>query len=762
MLLVVASGFLLAPLAPALQRRASRAAGRLLSLLPFSLAAWLVFQARQLEEGARRWVYPWIPSLDVALSFRLDGLSFLFALLVAVVGGLVILYASGYLEGHEHLGRIYAWLLTFMASMLGLVLADNLIALFVFWELTSLSSYLLIGFYHEREAARAAALQALLVTGLGGLALLAGFVLMGRIGSSFDLSALEPQAAALASHPLYAAVLLLVLAGAFTKSAQFPFHFWLPDAMEAPAPVSAYLHAAAMVKAGVYLVARLSPVLGGTPLFLYLVAGTGAVTMMLGAWLAYRQVYLKRILAYSTVSALGTLMLLLGLGTPAAVQAAIAVFFAHVLYKGSLFLAAGNVEHGAGTGEVGRLGGLARAMPLTAFAALAAAVTMAGLPPSFGFVAKESLLAGALEVPPEAAWAAWIAVAASALLIAVSLLVSWRVFAGEAGEAAAGAHEASPAMLVGPVALGATGFLLGLSPGLERLLEPAASAVTGAPVPMDLALWHGWNLPLALSAASLAAGLLLYAGRRQALAALGALDWGRFGPAVWYRATLRATLQLADVQTRLLQSGYLRGYLTIVVATVVGLLFFGGLRRGGWQLSLPAEDPRAVETLVVLVVLASVAAAVASSSRLGAIAALGAAGYGIALIFLLAGAPDLAITQFVVESLVVVLFVFAFYRLPRFARLSSTASRLRDVAFAGAVGVLMSLLTLAAAGSSLYEPISSYFGEWAYLKAHGRNIVNVILVDFRALDTLGEITVIGIAAMGVYALLGLRRTGGGA
>jgi len=761
MFFAVTAGFLVAPLAPALERRYPRAAGGLLALVPFSLAVWLAFTGRRLDDGAVRWVYPWIPSLDVALSFRLDGLSFLFALLIAVVGGLVILYASGYLASHEHLGRLYGWLLVFMASMLGLVLADNLIALFVFWELTSLSSYLLIGFYHEREAARAAALQALLVTGLGGLALLAGFVLLARIGGSFELSELSLQAAALQADPLYTAALLLVLAGAFTKSAQFPFHFWLPDAMEAPAPVSAYLHAAAMVKAGVYLVARLSPLLGGTPLFLYAVAGTGAVTMLAGAWLAYRATYLKRMLAYSTVSALGTLMLLLGLGTPAATQAALIFFFAHVLYKGALFLAAGNVEHGAGTGELARLGGLRRAMPFTTLGALAAAATMAGLPPSFGFLAKESLLAASLGAPPGAAWTAWAAVAAGALLIAVTGLVSLRVFVGAPGPAASGAHEASAAMLVGPILLGVAGFVLGLVPGPGRLLEPAASVVAGGPLRLDLALWHGWNLPLALSASTLAGGLLLYAARPRLLALLGPFAWSRVGPAAWYQAAMRAMLGIADLQTRLLQSGYLRGYLSIVVGTVVALLFFGGLHRTDWQWPAPTVELRAVETVVVLLVLASVVAAVLSSSRLGAIAALGAAGYGIALIFLLAGAPDLAITQFVVETLVVVLFVFAFYRLPRFARFSRPAARLRDLGFAALTGALMSVLTLAAAGSGLHAPISGYFGDWAYLSAHGRNIVNVILVDFRALDTLGEITVIAVAAIGVYALLGLRSTGSG-
>jgi multicomponent Na+:H+ antiporter subunit A len=761
MLLVAGSGFALAVVAPFIHRKWPRASGWLLSLLPFGLAIVLAKQAALAGEGVLREVYPWIPSLGISLSFRLDGLSLLFALLIAVVGGMVVIYSSGYLAGHDHLGRIYAFLLMFMASMLGLVLADNLLALFVFWELTSLSSYLLIGFYHEREAARSAALQALLVTGLGGLALLAGFVLLGHAGGTFELSALAAKSGELRAHPLYLPMLLLVLLGAFTKSAQFPFHFWLPDAMEAPAPVSAYLHAAAMVKAGVYLVARTSPLLGGTEAWTYLVGGTGGLTMLLGAYLAFRQSYLKRILAYSTVSALGTLMMLLGLGTPAAVKAALVFFLAHVLYKGALFLAAGNVEHGAGTGDVAKLGGLGRRMPATALAVVVAAVVMAGLPPSFGFVAKESLLEAALASPFGGEWLAALTVAASVLIIAVSGLVSLRPFFGAATEASLEAHEGPPALLLGPVVLGVSGFLLGLLPGAERLLAPAVEAVLGVPTPINLALWHGWNFPLALSAVSLVAGALLYSGRDRTVAILTATDWGRFGPAGWYRTALKGMLRIADFQTRLLQSGYLRSYLLTILGVTVGLLAFTALRHFEWPAPPLWDGVRLHELLVVLLILASVVAAVLSPSRLSAIAALGVAGYGIGLIFLLEGAPDLAITQFVVETLVVVLFVFAFYRLPRFTRTSATGARLRDLAFAVAMGTMMSLLTLAAAGASLYPAISDYFGEWAYLKAHGRNIVNVILVDFRAVDTFGEITVIAVAAVGVYALLRLRPGGSG-
>lgn len=760
MLFAVGSGFALAMAAPFLHRRWPAAAGWILALLPFGLAGGLLVQAAGAEGGLVRSSYPWIASLGVSLSFRLDGLSLLFGVLIAAVGGLVLIYASAYLAGHPQLGRFYALLLIFMASMLGLVLADNLVGLFLFWELTSVSSYLLIGFDHERERARAAALQALLVTGFGGLALLAGFLLLGQARGTLEISELLAGPAGFPEHASYLPVVILVLVGAFTKSAQFPFHFWLPDAMEAPAPVSAYLHAAAMVKAGVYLLARLSPLLAGTEVWTYLVGGIGAVTMLLGAWLAFRQAGLKRILAYSTVSALGTLMLLLGLATPAAVTAALVFFLAHVLYKGALFLAAGNVEHEAGTGDIRELGGLGASMRATALAAVTAAALMAGLPPTFGFIAKESALAVALESPLAGPLISAALLAASALIIAAAGLVAARPFFGDARAHLGGVHEAPLAMLLGPAALAGGGLLLGLFPqSVGPLVAGAADAVSRAGRPVHLELWHGWNLAVLLSGVSLIAGVLLYAAGRRTGSGSPVDSPGRFGPAAWYRAAVDATLGFAVLQTRWLQSGFLRAYLLIVFVAAAALLAIGMWRFPG-ALPAPAlEAPPFPQVVLVVLVTAAVMAAVTSLSRLGAIAALGVVGYGIALIFLLEGAPDLAITQFIVESLVVVLLVFAFYRLPRFNRISSARARLRDLALAATVGAIMTLLTLSSAGKLLYPRISDYFSDRAWLQARGRNIVNVILVDFRALDTFGEITVIAAAALGVYALLRLRAPG---
>ena len=410
----VLSGYLLAAVSPWIVRAAGRSHGWVLALFPLSLSVYfgqlLGRLPQPIADAGLRESHSWFPGLDIRLSFFADGLSLLFCLLICGVGTLVVIYAGTYLGGHRNRTRFYPALLTFMASMLGVVLADNILALFVFWELTSLSSYFLIGFEHERAEARAAALQALLVTGAGGLVLMAGLLLLGHAGGSYELTELMSQGDALAKHPLAAGCLLLILCGAFTKSAQFPFHFWLPNAMQAPSPVSAYLHSSTMVKAGVYLLARLSPVLQGVDGWFPIVTGVGAVTMVVGAWLAFRETYLKRILAYSTVSSLGILVMLLGVGTRVAISAAIVYLLAHALFKAALFLTAGAIDHSTGVRDAEKLGGLWRDMPLLGTASILAALSMAGFPPLFGFMGKEQVLAAA----GAPAWATGLTAAAAA------------------------------------------------------------------------------------------------------------------------------------------------------------------------------------------------------------------------------------------------------------------------------------------------------------------------------------------------------------
>jgi multicomponent Na+:H+ antiporter subunit A len=753
-------GFVAGLAAPLLTRRLRGAAGWLLALLPAGLAAYFLTLLPAAAAGRPPGVrLAWVPDLGVELALRADGLALLLALLVSGVGALVLGYAGGYLAGHPDLGRFYGWLLSFMAAMLGVALADNLLALYVFWELTSLSSYGLIGFEHEREEARAAALQALLVTGAGGLALLAGFVLLGLAGGSFAISSLNAARDVVQASPLYPAALGLILLGAFTKSAHLPFHFWLPNAMEAPTPVSAYLHSATMVKAGVYLLARLQPALGGSALWLYAVGGVGAATMLVGGFLALPQTDVKRLLAYSTVSALGALTLLIGLGSPLALTAAMATLLAHALYKGALFLVAGALDHEAGTRDVRQLGGLWRAMPLTAAAAALAALSMAGLPPFFGFISKELLYESALAHGAPVAAAA---MAASLCFVAIAGVAGMAPFWGAAPANPRRLHEAPVSLWLGPLLLAGLGALLGVFPApLGAVIGPAAAAAMGRPVEPALALWHGITPAFLLSLATLSAGIWLYLQRRWLQCQAGRLAW-RWGPSQLYAAALAALTAVAASQTRVLQHGYLRYYLLTVLLVPLALgavvLLAGG---GAWMAvqslwAFAEVEAHFYELALAGMVVIAAAAATRARSSLAAVAALGIVGYGVALLYLLFGAPDLAVTQVLVESLTVILFVLAFYHLPEFAQLSPRRTRLRDAAVALSAGALMAVLVLLAAAIQLQPSISAYFLDNALPLAHGRNVVNVILVDFRALDTLGEIAVLGIAAVGIYALLKLR------
>lgn len=763
MTVAVLSGFLLALAAPLLHRLVKNAIGWVLALLPAALLIYFLSYADAVSAGEVITVSsPWVPRLGLSFTFYLDGLSLLFSLLITGIGALVLIYAGAYLSDHPQLGRFYLFILMFMASMLGVVLAGNLLTLFVFWELTSFSSYLLIGFDHQREAARSAALQALLVTGGGGLALMAGLVLLGQAGESFEFSVLLQKGDFLRSHPLYLPIALLVLLGAFTKSAQVPFHFWLPGAMEGPTPVSAYLHSATMVKAGIYLMARLTPILGGTDLWFYLLTTVGAATMLITGVLAFYQHDLKRILAYSTVSVLGTLTMLIGLGTAEAIKAMVVYLFAHALYKGALFMVAGAVYHETGDLDIRRLEGLGGKMPVTAAAAGLAALSMAGIPPLFGFIGKEMLYVAGWEMSPRALLIG-VMMAASLLFVAVGGLVAYGpFFSGKRGAAFPQAHEAPVSLWLGPVLLAGLGVFFGLFAGpAERfVLAPAASAVLRRPTELHLALWHGFNPVITLSAVAILAGGVLYAARERLLAATeGLRALSRWGPARGYRAALEGMILLAKAQTRLLQNGRLRIYLMIVGVTAVGLTGYTLLSKNGFLPPGEMSEVRFYEAALGAVILAAAFVATQTASRLGAVTALGVVGYGVALIYILYGAPDLAMTQFLIETFTVILFVLVFYYLPSFAPISDWKARTRDIVISLGVGGLMFALVLMASHPRFHPPISEFFAEKSVPLAHGRNIVNVILVDFRGFDTLGEITVLAVAAFGVYALLKLRLEG---
>ncbi len=761
MLAAVLSGFGGAIAAPWLQRLAPRHAGWITALLPFALMIYFISLIPAVAGGeALRFSYSWVPSLGVDLSFRIDGLSLLFALLITGIGTLVLIYAGGYLANDPMLGRMLTLLLIFMAAMLGIVTSDNLISLFIFWELTTISSYLLIGYKHEYEKARKAALQSLLVTGIGGLALLAGLVLLGQVAGTLEISEMLTRGDVVRAHPLYGGILALVLFGAFTKSAQFPFHFWLPGAMEAPTPVSSYLHSATMVKAGVFLLARLNPVLGGVEAWQLSLIGFGGATMVVGALLAVQQTDLKRILAYTTVSALGTLVMLIGIGTDDAIKAAMVFTLSHALYKGALFQVAGAVEHEAGTRDIASLGGLRTVMPISAAACMLAALSMAGLPPMFGFIAKEIQYKASLEAPILIG----VALLTNILTVTAAGLASLRVFLGQPVSAPKQAHEAPLSMWLGPLALA----LGGLGTGLfsiqmgNLLLGPATGSVLGKTKEIELLLWAGVEgkagQALALSAVTLVVGIVLYRASsifgRLAAATAPLAPWGAEG---WYHRAVNGMLALATWQTRVLQNGYLRFYIGLIIVTVLTLTTLM-LVVNRITLFIPPDwaDVRIYELAVALIILAATMFVLRTTSRLAAVVGLGFVGYGVGLTFLLFSGPDLAITQFAVETLFAILFVLVIYRLPRFGNLSPPGTRVRSAILAIAGGLMMTVLTLAALETPTQRGVSEYLAENSVPQGFGRNVVNVILVDFRALDTMGEIVVLGLAAIGIFALLKLR------
>ncbi|MDQ3938634.1 MAG: putative monovalent cation/H+ antiporter subunit A [Chloroflexota bacterium] len=749
------SGFALAAIAPWVAR--SRHAGWLLALLPAALTAYFASLAPRVLGGERvSEVLDWVPSLGLTASFAVDGLGLLFALLICGIGALVLIYAGGYLRGHQELGRFYAVILVFMASMLGIVLADNLLLLYVFWGLTSISSYLLIGFDHERLTARASALQALLVTVGGELSLLAGFVLLGLIGGTFEISALAAQGDAVRGHPLYLPTLGLVLIGALTKSAQFPFHFWLPNAMAAPAPVSAYLHSATMVKAGVFLLARLTPVLAGTEAWTVALAVAGGLTMLIGAFLSYHVTETKRVLAYSTVSALGLMTLLLGLGTEHTITAAIVFLLGHAFYKGALFLFAGAADHEAEATQTGQLAGLRRTMPISSVAALLAGLSMAGLLPFFGFVGKELVFESIYELSGAAGMGLLVAaLIATALLVAVAVRVGVRPAVVPRDAPPQRGHEAPPSLWLGPLLLAVLGLTTGLVPGLLAgpLVSSAVAATTGQPAAVGLALWHGLTLILLFSMVTLTVGAALYLWRVRLRRLTAPFDIGsRWGPEAGYASGVDLLQRVASFQTRLLQDGYLRHYVLVTLTTAIVLVAVALLRADDLSFGVGRLELRPTEVGLAVLILVAALVAVRSTSRLGTVAALGVAGYGVALVFLIFGAPDLAMTQVLIETLTVIVFVLVLYHLPGFG-VERPHGRIRDAVTAIAFGGVMSLLVLATLTQVVRETISQFFVEQSLPAAHGRNVVNVILVDFRALDTMGEIAVLALAGLGVLVLL---------
>jgi len=764
MLLAVLSIFVGAALAPLVVRFLGDAAKWVLGLLPLGVFVFFAEKLPRIAHGETiRHAHDWVPSLEIPLSFYLDGLSLLFALLVTGIGTLIVVYAGGYLAHHHQLGRFYVQLLSFMGAMLGLVVADNIFVFFIFFELTSLTSYLLIGFYHTEEESRRAARKALIVTGGGGLALMAGLILLGSVTGTWEFSQMLDLGTMVQGHPYYLAIFVLVCAGAFTKSAQFPFHFWLPAAMAGPTPVSAYLHSATMVKAGVFLLARLHPVLGGTALWTSTLGLFGGFTMLMSAWLALRYTDLKQILAYTTVMVLGLLTMLLGIGTKGAVKAMVTFTVVHALYKGGLFMMAGSIDHETGTRDLLELGGLRGAMPWTMAGGVATGLSMAGIPPFFGFIGKEVTYEAALHAP---AWSVVILAAgvlSNAALVGSGLLVGLKPFIGEVkGAFTREPHEAPFSMWLGPLLLGGLGLAFGLYPAFidHSLLGAAQAGILQESYELYLALWHGFNAALMASLVTFALGFALYAywgSLRETvfMRGLGTL-FGR-GPGQVFERGLYGVARLSDAVTRTVQNGRFRWYLFATFSAII-VLVGGGLLAGEVAPSLSFEGTITYydAALALLIILAALVA-VRTHDRFVAILALSVGGYGVALIYLLFGAPDLAMTQFAVETLTLILLVIVIVHLPGIQGEEPIGIRVRDGIVAAGCGVLLTAIMSVIIKAPLDLRVSDYLAKNSYTEAQGHNIVNVILVDFRGLDTMGEITVLTIAALGVYILMRMPR-----
>lgn len=763
---IVLAGLILAPSMPLVVKTFKEKAGWVIALLPGLITLYLLAQLSTVVAGqVAQAQWSWVPSLGLSFAFRLDGLGLLFALLISGIGTLIAIYAGSYLKGYGDLSRFYLYLLIFMAAMLGVVLADNLLALFVFWELTSISSYLLIGFNHDQAASRAGALKALLITGTGGLVMMAGFIILGQVAGTYTISELPTN---LPESGLYVPMLLLILVGALTKSAQWPFHIWLPDAMQAPTPVSAYLHSATMVKAGVYLLARLSPALGDTPLWQGIVGVIGLITMVGGGLIALKQTDLKAILAYTTIGWLGMLVMLLGWGGHYAVQAAMVGVLVHALYKGALFMLAGGIDHETGTRDIGLLSGLRRMMPVSAWLTFAAALSMAGIPLLFGFLAKELLLEAALhtEMGEPAGWLMVGAVVLASLLnVAIALRLAVGIFFGPTrypDQETHTVHDPYLAMLFGPGVLAGLTVLFGVWPGaVNGLMTQASSMVLGELVAVKLALWHGITTPLILSMVAIGLGVAVFWGYGVAAAAATHLLRPSFN--FFYDLALANLLKGSTSLTNFLQNGRLRYYLATILISATGLIGYAVLFRTNdlinWA-EITLIRPTIYEIILGLIIIMAAFRITRATGRLEAIAGLGVVGALVSLFFVLFSAPDLALTQLLIETLMVIVFLLVFHFLPTFFKEHTTKREHgRDFFISGLMGLLAFGLVLLATAVTLPNTglsLSEFFTANSYLEAHGRNIVNVILVDFRGVDTLGEITVLAIAAIGIFALLRSR------
>ncbi|NOY85039.1 MAG: DUF4040 domain-containing protein [Nitrospirae bacterium] len=765
-----AASLLLLLLSPALQKiNFGTRLGWAISVVPFTCVALILSLLPGVHAGgASTFHIPWVPRYGIELSFLVDGLSILFGLLISGIGFLVVVYSIWYLSEKEDRLKFYLYLMMFMGAMLGVVFSNNLFGLFTFWELTSVSSFMLIGFWYHKDVSRYGATKALVITGVGGIAMLAGFIVLYSITGTFDISEILLMGDVIRASDFYVPALILIFLGCATKSAQFPFHVWLPNAMEAPTPVSAYLHSATMVKAGIFLVARLSPAFSGTAFWTGLVAGVGLTTMVVGGYMAIRQTDLKGLLAYSTISQLGMIMAMLGFGTQYSAEAAIVHIINHAGFKAALFMIVGIIDHGCGTRDLTYVGGLKKEMPHSFKIALVGCLSMAGLPIFGGFISKEMFYESTLHMPYSGFpyLIPFIAVSASIFTFAYSFkFLIWGFFYDAPKSPPHHPHEAPALGLFSPALLAIIVVLLGIAPGFfaHGVLELAASAVSGKTADLNLALWHGVNTPLIMSFFTVVIGIFLFMRLKKVVSVQDKLSekvpW--LSPNfVYNKGFLEGIPPLTQACMRWFQSGNLKQYLSVII-TFVMLSTFGLSISQGNPLTfarLFQTELNFVHLLTFILLIVASLATVCFKNRISAILALGMTGFLVAFFYVLMGAPDLALTQFLVESVAVILILLVFYFLPPyFKEAPPQRTKISDISISVLVGSVMTYYMLMVMDSHLTETIAGYYLEVSEKLAGGRNVVNVVIVDFRGLDTMFEIAVFSIAALGVYGMLKLKK-----
>lgn len=727
--------------------------------------------------------YSWIPSLGLDLTFHTDGLALFFALLISGIGVLVAFYSIYYLDRGERLGSFYVYLLLFMGAMLGIVTSDNIYALYTFWELTSVSSFLLISFWFTRKASTDGALKSMLITFLGGFALLGGLVLLHLVTGTASIREILTKGDLILGSDWFPLIVVLLLLAACTKSAQFPFHIWLPDAMEAPTPVSAYLHSATMVKAGLFLLLRFTPVFRESEAFFIAVSIIGLLTLFWGSYMAVRQTDLKGILAFSTISQLGMIMAMIGYGTEAAIFAAMFHILNHATFKGSLFMAVGIIDHETGTRDIRRLGGLWKLMPVTGIISVLASFSMAGVPLPIlnGFYSKEEFFSSSWDLSADRAFGTgfasvladivpYAAVAGSIFTFVYSMYFFFRTFTGKSETSAAEkAHDPKVGMLLSPVLLVSGVVLISIFPNwfTRHLLQPAANAVYGEALEnKSIHFWHGFVPALFMSLIVVVFGIVIYITRKYWTGLYKVLP-GKLSGNTVYSAFLTASEKQTKRLNDHIVSGSLRQYNAIIISVISILTLLILFGTNSFDLSnidtSPVSLPQSLpELAVAIIMIAAAFGSTVSKKKLTAVIILGVVGYGLSILFVLFRAPDLALTQLSIETITVVLFLLCFRHLPEFKkeRKEKLSKKITNIIIASLCGLMMTLVGLAAYSQRPFPAISDYFVEYAYKLGGGDNIVNVILVDFRGLDTLFEITVLAIAALGIYSLIKLRQKGG--